>query len=99
MTLIDEIQHDMEQHPLDRNPAVMARALEEIQKLRAELDALKRNNAYCPMCGSGTVPSVPDDTALLRQALEVLDPCDGLRCFGMGKARAATIDALRERLK
>ena len=46
MTLIDEIQHDIEQHPLDRNPAVMARALELIEKdealLRQALEALGR---------------------------------------------------------
>ena len=45
MTLIDEIQHDMEQHPLDRNPAVMARALELIEQdealLRQALEALE----------------------------------------------------------
>ena len=52
-----------------------------------------------PMCGAGTVPSVPDDEALLRQALEALDPCDGVRWGGMGKVRAAAIKALRERLK
>ena len=45
------------------------------------------------------VPSVPDDEALLRQALKALDPCDGVRWGGMGKVRAAAIKALRERLK
>ena len=42
---------------------------------------------------------MPNDEALLRQALQALDPCDGVRWGGMGKVRAAAIAALRERLK
>ena len=81
-------------------------AASEIERLRVELDALKRNNAYCPMCGSGTVPSVQDDESLLRQALEALENvqevCTEDEC---GRIEAATvwtpeiIAALRERLK
>ena len=40
-------------------------ALPKVKRLQAELDALKRNNQYCPMCGSGTVSSVPDGWQLV----------------------------------
>lgn len=43
------------------------------KEYKAELDALKRNNSYSPMCGSGTVPSVPDGW---RRATEA-SPAEG----------------------
>lgn len=55
MTLKDEIRFDLEQHPLDRNPATMALALERIEVLeRALEEALGWNwldddsDAACP---------------------------------------------------
>lgn len=40
MSLIDEMKTDMEAHPLDRNPAVMARACERITSLERELQEM-----------------------------------------------------------
>lgn len=33
MTLKEEMEYDIEQHPLDRNPDVLARAMKEIARL------------------------------------------------------------------
>ena len=57
------------------------------------------NNAERADQAIAALDHMPDDEALLRQALEALDPCDGVRWGGMGKVRAAAIKALRERLK
>jgi len=38
MTLEEEIKQDLAAHPLDRNPAVLARAMERISDLDKKLD-------------------------------------------------------------
>lgn len=67
-----------------------------LPKLRAELDAQR----YCPMCGSGTVPS-RDDTELLRRVKKL---CEWIgetpHTRGSINGLAAQLEhVLRERLK
>ena len=74
MTLIEEMKIDIEQHPLDRNPAVMARAINEIDRLRV---ALLEAEAGLIMAGADVEPSgdfVPSPTAALRIVRTALVP-------------------------
>jgi hypothetical protein len=51
MSLRDEIEYDLKQHPLDRNPEVLVKALKEIDQMRSVMqeaaDKIKRHD-YTP---------------------------------------------------
>ena len=74
MALIEEMKADIEKHPLDRNTAVMERAIKEIDRLRA---ALLEAEAGLIMAGADVEPSgdfVPSPTAALRIVRAALLP-------------------------
>ena len=77
MTLIEEIKIDIEQHPLDRNPTVMERAIKEIERLHI---ALLEAEAGLIMAGADVEPAsdfVPSPTAALRIVRAALLPSNG----------------------
>ena len=80
---------------------LLPQAAAELRRLHAENEALKAAQHDCGF-GAGCCYQAAKseaDEALLRQALNALDPPEHLRFGGTGKLKAAAIAAIKERLK
>ena len=79
------------------------RLSKELRHLHNEVRVLAETLQRCKEVGSFTAEcyrlDLERDEALLRQALEALDPPGQLRFGGTGRLKAAAIAALKERLK
>lgn len=81
--------------------AAIEKAAAELRRLHDENEALKAAQYECGF-GAGCCYQAAKseaDEALLRQALEALDPPGQLRFGGTGRLKAAAIAAIKERLK
>ena len=81
--------------------AMLPYATSELRRLHDENEALKAAQYECGF-GAGCCYQAAKseaDEALLRQALEALDPPGQLRFGGTGRLKAAAIAAIKERLK